>query len=104
MGQRAKIVRGWAGVGNDMAFNGLYTLEEFGEDVGAALDVWGDSMDAVLNMGQLVQRFIAENDTKSLWTVGEPAKISSGLPGRKLMDGPDGRFRLLLAKYAPNTA
>ena len=58
-----------------MPFKGLYTLEEFGHDVGAALDVWGDSMEAVLNMGQLVQRFIAENDHKSLWTVGEPATI-----------------------------
>ena len=87
-----------------MAFRGLYTLEEFGEDVGTALDVWGESMGAVLNMGQLVQRFIADNDHESLWTVGEPATISSGLPGRKLYDDPDNRFRLLLAQYAPNTA
>lgn len=87
-----------------MAFKGLYTLDEFGEDVGAALDVWGDSMEAVLNMGQLVQRFIAENDTESFWTVGEPATISSGLPGRKLYDDAGQRFRLLLAEYAPNTA
>jgi len=87
-----------------MAFKGLYTPEQFGGDVAAALDVWGDSMEAVLNMGQLVQRFIAENDHDSLWTVGRPATISSGLPGRNLYDDPDQRFRLLLAQYAPNTA
>ena len=86
-----------------MPFKGLYTLEAFGHDVGAAVDAWGDSMEAVLNMGQLVQRFIAENYTTSLWTVGEPATISSGLPGRKLWDDADQRFRLLLAQYAPNT-
>jgi predicted metal-dependent enzyme (double-stranded beta helix superfamily) len=86
-----------------MPFKGLYSLEEFGHDVGAALDVWGESMDAVLNMGQLVQRFIADNDHTSFWTVGEEAKISSGLPGRKLYDDPDQRFRLLLAQYPPNT-
>ncbi len=78
-----------------MALKGLYRHEESGEDVGTALDVWGESMGAVLNMGQLVQRFIADNDHESLWTVGEPAMISSGLPGRKLYDDPDNRFRLL---------
>jgi hypothetical protein len=86
-----------------MAFSGLYTPEAFGDDVGAALDVWGDSMEAVLNRGHLVQRFIAKNDTKSLWTIGEPTAISSGLPGRKLLDDPGPRFRLLLAEYPPNT-
>jgi predicted metal-dependent enzyme (double-stranded beta helix superfamily) len=87
-----------------MAFKGLYTLDEFGQDVSTTLDIWGDSVNAVLNMGQLVQRFIAENDHDSLWTTGDPAAISSGLPGRKLYDDADRRFRLLLAEYAPNTA
>ena len=86
-----------------MAIKGLYTLEEFGRDVGAALDVWGDSMEAVLNMGHLVQRFIAENDHASFWTVGDEAKISSGLPGRRMFDDEQQRFRLLLAQYPPNT-
>jgi predicted metal-dependent enzyme (double-stranded beta helix superfamily) len=86
-----------------MPLKGLYSLEDFGHDVSAALDVWGDSMQAVLNMGQLVQRFIADTDHDSMWTVGDEVKISSGLPGRKLYDDPDQRFRLLLAQYPPNT-
>ena len=60
-------------------------------------------MEAVLGLGQLVQRFIAETDHDSLWTIGQEAKISSGLPGRKLFDDPAARFRLLLAQYPPNT-
>jgi predicted metal-dependent enzyme (double-stranded beta helix superfamily) len=87
-----------------MPITGLYTLEEFGHDVGAVLDAWGNNMQAVLNMGQLVQRFIADNDPESFWTVGEEVKISSGLPGRKMFDDPDQRFRLLLAQYPPDTS
>ena len=38
-----------------------------------------------------------------LWDIGEPAKISSGLPGQRLYKGPDELFTLLLAEYPPNT-
>ena len=87
-----------------MAFDGLYKPEDFSEDIARTLATYGESMEAVLNMGRLVQRFVSENNTDSLWTIGEPATISSGLPGRKLLDAPDGAYRVLLAEYAPNMA
>jgi predicted metal-dependent enzyme (double-stranded beta helix superfamily) len=85
-----------------MTSSGLYTLEELGNNVGATLDEWGDTMEAVLNMGRLVQRFIDESDHQALRSMGVEAKISSGLPGRRLYDDADQRFRLLLAEYPPN--
>ena len=85
-----------------MTSSGLYSIDEFGSDVAAALDAWGDTMEAVLSMGQLVQRLIESSDHQALRSMGVEAKISSGLPGRRLYDDPDERFRLLLAEYPPN--
>ena len=85
-----------------MPFDGLYKPDDFSEDIANTLAAYGDSMEAVLNLGRLVQRFVSENDAKSLWTIGEPATISSGLPGRKLLDGADGAYRVLLAQYGAN--
>ena len=87
-----------------MPFDGLYRPDDFSQDIADTLARWGEGIDGVLNLGRLVQRFIAENDTKSFWTIGEPATISSGLPGRKLLDGPDGAYRVLLAQYGPGMA
>ncbi len=86
-----------------MASKLKYSLEEFGHDVRHVLDTWPEGMEAVLNLGQYVQRLTEENDQKAYWDLGEPAAISSGLPGRKLYDDPDQKFRLLLAQYPPNT-
>ncbi len=87
-----------------MVQQGTYTVEEFGHDVRQVLDTWGNGMDAVLRLGRLLQQLGAESALPDLWKIGEPAKISSGLPGRRLYDDPDNKFRLLLAQYAPNMA
>ena len=80
-----------------------YTVEEFGHDVRQLLDANGAGMGSVMQLGHLLQRFGAENSRDYFWSIGEPATISSGLPGQKLYDDSDGMFRLLLAQYPPNT-
>ena len=79
-----------------------YTVEEFGHEVRQSLDANIAGMESVLQLGHLLQRFGAENSRDYFWSIGEPATISSGLPGQKLYDDPDGMFRLLLAQYPPN--
>jgi hypothetical protein len=86
-----------------VAFKGLYSVEEFANDARETLLTFGNGVDGVLNLGHLVQRFTSENDTNSFWDIGEPAKISSGLPGQRLYKDPDELFSLLLAEYPPNT-
>ena len=85
-----------------MAIISPYSVEEFGHDVRKVLELNGQGMDSVLQLGHLLQRFGSENGQDYFWSVGEPATISSGLPGQKLYDDPDMLFRLLLAQYAPN--
>ena len=86
-----------------MTIASRYTVEEFGDDVQKMLDSGGTDIAAILRLGHLLQRFGAENSRDYFWSIGEPATISSGLPGQKLYDAPDGAFRLLLAQYPPNT-
>jgi hypothetical protein len=81
----------------------LYTLDEFAYDIKNVVDTDGEGMDAVLRMGRYLQRLTTENDPDAFWDYGVPAKISSGLPGQRLYDDPDQRFRLLLAEYPPDT-
>jgi len=52
-------------------------------------------------MGPAMQRLAREG--AGLWQLGEPAVISSGLPGRRLVSDPNGHFNLLLAQYAAET-
>ncbi|MEE8517630.1 MAG: hypothetical protein V3S98_00715 [Dehalococcoidia bacterium] len=85
-----------------MARKLLYTLEEFGHDVRNIVESEGEGVDAVLRMGQYLQRLTTENDHEAFWDYGVPAKISSGLPGQRLYDDPDQKFRVLLAEYPPN--
>ena len=80
-----------------------YPVEEFGRDVRRVLEINGSPMESVLQLGHLLQRFGDENGRRYLWSTGEPTVISSGMPGRKLYDDPDGMFRLLLAQYPPDT-
>ena len=80
-----------------MTIASRYTVEEFGNDVRKMLDSGGTDIAAILRLGHLLQRFGAENSRDYFWSIGEPATISSGLPGQKLYDAPDGAFRLLLA-------
>lgn len=87
-----------------MGIDGLYSLEDFAQDVRSTLKLWGNSFPGVLNVGGLVQRFSAENDIDSFWNVGVEAKISSGLPGRRMYQDPDQMFTLLLAEYPADTA
>jgi hypothetical protein len=79
----------------------MYTLDQFAEDIRTPLQRWSDSKDAVLSMGASMQRLAREGG--DLWRLGEPATISSGLPGRRLVKDPNGLFTLLLAQYAPDT-
>lgn len=79
----------------------IYTLERFSDDIRSSLQRWADQKDAVLSLGPFMQRLA--RDGGELWQLGEPATISSGLPGRRLVKDPEGRFTLLLAQYAPNT-
>lgn len=79
----------------------FYTLERFSDDIRSSLQRWAESKDAVLSMDPFMQGLAREGG--DLWQLGEPATISSGLPGRRLVKDPEGRFTLLLAQYAPNT-
>ena len=83
--------------------DGLYTLEELGLDVRTVIRDAGNDFEAVLQLGRLTQRFAQENDPASFWSMGQPARISSGLPGRKMYQDPDDLFTLLLAEYPPNS-
>ena len=79
----------------------IYTLEELSNDIRSSLKQWADPKDAVLSMGPSMQRLAG--DGGDLWKLGEPATISSGLPGRRLVKDMEGRFTLLLAQYVANT-
>ena len=67
-----------------MTIASRYTVEEFGNDVRKMLDSGGTDIAAILRLGHLLQRFGAENSRDYFWSIGEPATISSGLPGQKL--------------------
>jgi len=86
-----------------MPLKGLYPVEAFAKDAREILLSLGNGVEGVLNLGHLVQRFTSENDHNSFWSIGEEAKISSGLPGRRLYQDSEGLFTLLLAQYPPNT-
>ncbi len=78
-----------------------YALERFADEIRSSLQRWADPKDAVLCMGPAMQKLAREGG--DLWQLGEPATISSGLPGRRLIADPEARFTLLLAQYPPNT-
>ena len=86
-----------------MTTSSRYAVDEFGHDVRQIIDLNGHGFESVLQLGHLLQRFGEENSQKYFWSIGEPATISSGLPGQRLYDDPDGQFRLLLAQYPANT-
>lgn len=73
----------------------IYNLDQFSDDIRSSLQRWPDRKDVVLSLGPFMQRLAREGG--ELWQLGEPATISSGLPGRRLAKDPEGRFTLLLA-------
>ncbi len=84
-----------------MAQQVVYTLEEFAQDVRQTFDEWGNTKAAVLCLGSLMQRLAREGGPFE--EMGEPAPLSSGLPGRRLYSDAEGAFRLLWAQYPPDT-
>ena len=75
-----------------------YSVTDFVTDVDRTLAEQGETMESIWSMGPLLQRLVAEGG--DLTTQGEPSTGSSGLGGRVLHVDSDGRFRLVLARFA----
>ena len=76
----------------------VYSVAEFVSDVDRVLNDKGETMEAIWSMGPLLQRLVAEGG--DLTAQGESASGSSGLAGRVLHVHPDGRFRLVVSRFA----
>jgi len=75
-----------------------YSLQDFVRDVDRALTEKGETVEAQWWLGARLQRLVAEGGDLTLQ--GEPSDGSSGLGGRVLHVDPDGRFRLIVARFA----
>ena len=75
-----------------------YSVAEFVSDVNRVLNEQDGSMEAVWSMGPLLQRLVAEGGDLTLQ--GEPSSGSSGLSGRVIHVDTNGRFRLVVARFA----
>ena len=58
----------------------------------------GETMETVWALGPKLQRLVAEGGDLTLQ--GQPSEGTSGLSGRLLHEDPDGRFRLVVARFA----
>lgn len=84
-----------------MTQSAAYTIDNFAQDVRETLIQVGSTKTGVLCIGPLLQRVAGQG--APFQEIGEPAKLSSGLPGRRLYKDSDERFVLLWAQYPPNT-
>ena len=75
-----------------------YTVAEFVSDVDGTLKDMGETAETVWTLGPLLQGLVAEGGDLTLQ--GERTGGSSGLGGRILHTDPDGRFRLIVARFA----
>ena len=75
-----------------------YSVQDFVRDVDRALTERGETVEAQWWLGPRLQRLVAEGGDLTLQ--GEPSGGSSGLAGRVLHVDPDGRFRLVVARFA----
>jgi len=75
-----------------------YSVEEFVSDVGMALPDGEVGAESVWALGALLQRLVAEGG--DLTVQGEGNTGSSGLAGSVLHVDPEGRFRLIVARFA----
>ena len=75
-----------------------YVVDEFVSDVDQVLNDQGETMEAVWSLGPKLQKLVAEGGDLTLQ--GESSEGSSGLGGRVLHVDPDGRFRLVVARFA----
>ena len=75
-----------------------YSVAEFVSDVKRTLEEKGETMEAVWSLGPPLQRLVAEGGDLTLQ--GQPSSGSSGLGGRVLHVDADGRFRLIVARFA----
>ena len=75
-----------------------YTVTEFVTEVDGILGSQGEGVEAIWAMGPLLQRLVAEGG--DLTVQGQPSAGSSGLAGRVLHVDAQGRFRLVVARFA----
>lgn len=75
-----------------------YSVEEFVSDVDGVLKGEGATVESQWTMGPLLQRLVAEGGDLTLQ--GQPNAGTSGLAGRILHTDADGRFRLVVARFA----
>ena len=76
-----------------------YPVVELIGDVERTLRADREGMELVWSLGPLLQRLVAEGGDLTLQ--GEPQVGSSGLVGRLLHDDAHGRFKLVVASFAP---
>ena len=74
-----------------------YSVKDFVAEVDAILEEKGATPEAQWVMGPRLQRLVTEEE--NLTEMGEARVGSTGLEGRVLHIDPQGRFRLLLAKF-----
>ena len=75
-----------------------YSIADFVSDVDRVLEEKGETMETVWALGPRLQRLVEEGG--DLTEQGEPSSGTSGLAGRVLHVDPDGRFRLVVARFA----
>ena len=76
----------------------MYSVDEFVSDVDGVLKAKGEPMESVWAIGPMLQRLVARGG--DLTIQGEASAGSSGLAGRVLHVDPEGRFRLVVARFA----
>ena len=74
-----------------------YSISDFVGDIDSTLEEMGETMESVWALGPRLQRLVAEGGDLTLQ--GEPADGTSGLSGRVLHVDPEGRFRLVVARF-----
>jgi predicted metal-dependent enzyme (double-stranded beta helix superfamily) len=77
----------------------LYLVAQFIADIDRVLADKGTTSEAIWQIGPLLQRLVAEGG--DLTVQGTHSTNDAGIPGRVLHVDPDGRFRLVVARFAP---
>lgn len=74
-----------------------YSVSDFVSDVNRILVEQGVNVEASWSMGPLLQKLVEEGG--DLTVQGQPSSETTGLPGRILHVDPQGRFRLIIARF-----